>query len=98
MGHRVISFCGSVRGCGLNLDKNLNANNLNSNNKIIGVEGQVVKKDSDENQWKGKLSRKILMKISAGKSVTSDVRSGIMEEKHRGERAEKMEDTDDGFQ
>ena len=53
------------------------------------------------------------MKISAGKSVTSDVRSGIMEEKHRGERdvrsgimeekhrgerAEKMEDTDDGFQ
>ena len=44
------------------------------------------------------MSRRILMKISAGKSVTSDVRSGIMEEKHRGERAEKMEDTDDGFQ
>ena len=55
MGHRVISFCGSVRGCGLNLDKNLNANNLNTNNKIIGVEGQVVKKDSDENQC-GKIS------------------------------------------
>ena len=44
------------------------------------------------------MSRKILMKISARKSVTADVRYGIMEEKHRGERAEKMEDTDDGFQ